>query len=214
MRADQDVDAAEPQPLEDVGALAATLAAGQDRDLDAGGGRQRRDGAVVLPRQDFGGRHQRRLPSAFDDGRGGQERHHGLARADVALQQPQHPLGLGQIGGDVGDRARLRRRERIGQCIDELLAQRAGARRRAAGGAAQVRAHQRQRELPGKQFVIGKPHPGAALRQDIRRAPPADAVSSARRQSPDSVRAPPRSGPAIPADPASFGNAASTALRT
>ena len=106
MGADQNVDVAEPKPFEDVAAFAAALAAGQDRDLDAGRGGERRDGAVVLPRQDFGRRHQRRLPAAFDDGRGGEQRHHGLARADVALQQPQHPLGLGQVGGDVGDGAR------------------------------------------------------------------------------------------------------------
>ena len=155
------------QPIEDVRPLAATLAAGQDRNLDAGSRGEWRDGAKMLPRQDFGRRHQRRLPPAFDDGCGREQRHHGLARADIALQQPQHPLGLGQIGGDVGDRARLRCRERVGQRIDEFLAQRAGPGRGAAGGAPQMRAHQRQRELPGKQFVIGKPHPGAAFRQNI-----------------------------------------------
>ena len=59
----------------------------------------------MLARQNFGRRHQRRLPPAFDHGGRGQQRHHGLAGAHVALQQPQHALGLGQIGDDVGDRA-------------------------------------------------------------------------------------------------------------
>ena len=79
MGADQDMDAAEPKPFEDLGALAPPLATGQDRDLDAGGGSERRDGAEVLAREDFGRRHHRRLPSAFDDGRGGKQRDHGLA---------------------------------------------------------------------------------------------------------------------------------------
>ena len=92
-----------------VAAFAAALAAGEDRDLDAGRRGERRDGGVVLARQDFGRRHQRRLPAAFDDGRGGEQRHHGLAGADVALQQPQHPLGLGEIVGDFLDRARSAR---------------------------------------------------------------------------------------------------------
>ena len=123
MGADEHVDVAEREPLEKVAALAAALAAGQDRDLDAGGGGERCDRLEVLAREDLGRRHQRGLPAAFDHGGGGEQRHHGLARADVALQQPQHAFGLGEIGDDVGDRARLRRGQRIGQGLDQLLAQ-------------------------------------------------------------------------------------------
>ena len=57
----------------------------------------------MLAREDFGRRHQRRLAAGFDHGRGGEQRDHGLAGADIALQQPQHALGLGEIGDDVGD---------------------------------------------------------------------------------------------------------------
>ena len=127
MGADQDVDVAKSKPFEHRRPLAAALAAGQDRHFDAGFGGERRDGGVMLPRQDFGRRHQGRLASAFDDGRRGKQRHHGLAGADVALQHAEHPFGLGQVGGNVGDGLRLRLRERVGQRIDELLAQRAGA---------------------------------------------------------------------------------------
>ena len=70
-------------------------------------------GAMVvemLARQDFGRRHQRGLAAGLVTARGGEQRHHGLAGADVALQQPQHALGLGQIGDDLGDGARLRGR--------------------------------------------------------------------------------------------------------
>ena len=63
-----------------LAALAPALAPGQDRDADAGGGGERRDGVEVLPRQDLGRRHQRGLPPAFDHGRGREQRHHGLAR--------------------------------------------------------------------------------------------------------------------------------------
>ncbi len=169
MGADQEVDVAEGELLEDVAALAAALAAGEDGDADAGGGGERRDGVEMLARQDFGRRHQRGLPAAFDHGGGGEQRHHGLARADVALQQPQHALGLGEIGDDVGDRARLRGRQRIGQRRDQLLPQVPVAGGRPAGRAAQMRAHQRERELAGEQLVIGEPRPGRSLRRDVGR---------------------------------------------
>ena len=167
MRADQQVDVAEGEPLENVVALAAALAAGEDSDVDPGRGCQRRDGVEMLPRQDLGRRHQRGLTAAFDHGRGSKQRHHGLAGADVALQQPQHAFGLGQIGDDVLDRARLRRRERIGQRRDQLFPHVAVAGRRAAGGTPQMGAHQRERELAGQQLVIGEPRPRQAFRQEI-----------------------------------------------
>jgi hypothetical protein len=59
----------------------------------AGAFGQRRDGLDVLARQDFGRRHQRGLLADFGDRGGRQQRHHGLAGADVALQQPQHAHG-------------------------------------------------------------------------------------------------------------------------
>ena len=70
---------------------------------DAGLLGERRDGGEMLARQDFGRRHQRGLPAGLDHGRGGEQRHHGLAGADVALQQPQHALRLAR------DRRRCRR---------------------------------------------------------------------------------------------------------
>ena len=74
------------------GALAAALAAGEDGEPDAGGGGERRDGGEMLARQNLGRRHERRLPAGFDHGRGGEQRHHGLAGADVAMQEPQHAV--------------------------------------------------------------------------------------------------------------------------
>ena len=102
--ADQQVDGAVGEAGEDRLALAALLAAGEDGEADAGGLGQRRDGAGVLANQQLGRRHQRRLAAGLDDVRGGEQRHHRLARADVALEQAQHALGRGEVGLDLGER--------------------------------------------------------------------------------------------------------------
>ena len=167
--ADEHMDVAEGELFEDVAALAAALPAGEDGDIDAGRGGERRDGVEMLPRQNLGRRHQRGLPAAFDHGRGGEQGDHGLARSHVALQQPQHALGLGEIGDDLGDRTGLRRRERVGQRLDQLFPDVSGAGRRPAGRTPQVRAHQRERELARQELVIGEPRPCRSLRQQVGR---------------------------------------------
>jgi len=78
----------------------------QDGDADAGGVGERRDGLEVLARQNLGRRHQGAGPGR-DRGRAGEQRHHGLAGADIALQQPQHAVGLGEVAHDVRDGAAL-----------------------------------------------------------------------------------------------------------
>jgi len=55
-----------------------------------------------------------RPAAGFGYGGRGQQRHHSLARTDVALQQPQHPQRLAQIFGDGGNSLLLRGRQRIG----------------------------------------------------------------------------------------------------
>ena len=77
--------------------------------------------------------------------------------------------GLAEVGDDFADGARLRQRQRVGQGLDQLLPQVPGSCRRAAGGAAQMRAHQRQRELSGQQLVIGEARPGHAFRPRVGR---------------------------------------------
>jgi hypothetical protein len=47
----------------------------------------------------------------------------GLARADIALQQPQHARGRRHVGFDFGQRLRLRLRERERQRCNGLLLQ-------------------------------------------------------------------------------------------
>ena len=63
----------------------------------------------------FGRRHHRRLPTSLDDPRHGQERDDRLAGADIALQQPEHPLVRPEIGTDFSTaplRLCQRKRER------------------------------------------------------------------------------------------------------
>ena len=165
--ADQQIDLAGFELRQELAALLALFPAGEDRDPQAGAFGERRDGLDVLARQNFGRRHQRGLFAGLGHGGGGQQRHHGLAGADVALQQPQHAHRLPQIVGDGGHRLALRSRQRIGQRVDDLLAQMAVAGVAVAGRPAQLRADQRQRQLAGEQFVEGKPRPERAVGQDV-----------------------------------------------
>ncbi len=107
------------------------------------------------------------------------KRHHGLARADIALQQPHHALGLAEIGDDGVERARLRQGERIGQGRDDRLAQMPVAGMDAAGPLAVALAQQRQRQLARQQFVIGEARAGRARRIDIRHLRPGDGCRTA-----------------------------------
>ena len=113
----------------------------------------------MLAGEDFGRRHQGGLPPGLDHRCGREQRHHGLARADVALQQAEHALGLGEVGVDFRYRVRLRRRERIGERSGDLFREPSIATARPPGQSLLVRAHQHQGELPGQQFVIGEPRP-------------------------------------------------------
>ena len=127
--------------------------------LDAGGGGERRDGIEMLAGENLGRRHECGLAAAFDHRGARQQSDHGLARSYIALQQPQHALGPGKIGDDFSQGACLRRREGIGQGVDQRFAHMSGALRRPASGSPQVRTHQRERQLARQQLVIGEPRP-------------------------------------------------------
>ena len=167
--ADDQIDVAEHQPVEDGRALAAALAPGEDGDADAGGFGQRRDGLHVLARQNFGRRHEGGLAAGFDHRRCRDQRHYRFAGADVALQQSQHALRQRQVVDDVVDRPLLRMGQRIRQRFHDARAQQAFAGRAASGLAAHMRTHQGERELPGQQFVEGQPRPGAAFGRHVMR---------------------------------------------
>ena len=112
----------------------------------------------MLTCEDFRRRHQRALRAAFDGIEQRGQGDHRLARADVALQQPQHARRTRHIGVDFRDRLFLRARERKGQGGETLPLQLALAFKYAAFESAHARPDQQQRQLIGEQLVIGKPH--------------------------------------------------------
>ena len=169
MGADDQIDLAGGEARKNFRPFAPALAAGENGDADAGGGRQRRDSLEMLAGENFRRRHERRLAAGFDHGRGGEQSHQRLAGADIAVQQPQHAVRLRQVGDDVGYRAVLRGRQRIGQGGDDLGPQQPFGGAAAAGAFAHMAAQQRQRKLAGEQLVIGEPRPRGALRLQVGR---------------------------------------------
>ena len=73
------------------------------------------DGGEVLLGQRLGRRHQRGLHPLLDRAQQRVERDDGLARADVALQQPLHGNRAGEVDVDLAHRLLLVRRQREGQ---------------------------------------------------------------------------------------------------
>ena len=73
------------------------------------------DGLEMLARQKLGRRHEGGLRAGLDRGRHGEQRHDGLAAADIALQQAQHAVGAGEIGVDLAKHAGLRAGELEGK---------------------------------------------------------------------------------------------------
>ena len=135
MRADQDVDLAALQPLQERFARLALLAARQQRDGEAGVVGKGGDGLRVLARQHLGRRHQGRLRAGLHGDGHGHQRHHRLARPHVALQEPQHAVRRGHVRGDLLQRLALRAGEGEGQRIGNP-ARGCGRRPRCRGPAA------------------------------------------------------------------------------
>ena len=113
-----------------------------------------------------------------------EQRDHGLAGADIALQQPQHALRPGQIGDDVVDRLLLRMGQRIGQRLEDACAQQALAGRcrgRPAGACARAPARARAgRRAIRHRRAASRP----GFRARCRAARPGDADGAARRRKP------------------------------
>ena len=120
----------------------------------------------VLAGEDLGRRHQRRLPAGLDRGQHREERDQGLARADVALQQPVHPRRRRHVGGDLGDGARLRagRRDRAARRAPGARSAAVAAGREALGAL-----HPRAGDAPASAGARGARHRRAA-RAPARRA--------------------------------------------
>ena len=124
------------------------------------------EGFVVLAGEDLGRGHQDRLLAGGGRVGHGQHGHHGLARADVALQQARHAFAGGQVRADFGQRTHLGAGEGEGQ----------GGLHRAGGvavgdGAGGLLAADQlafgHGQLVGEQLVIGQPPAERRQRQKV-----------------------------------------------
>ena len=157
------VDGAIGQTGEHGGALGRFGAAGQHGAAHARRIAQRFQPLKMLAGENIGGGHQRGLPPGLDRAGHRQQSDNGLARADIALQQAQHPLARRHVGINRGQSAGLRAGQRIRQGAQDLCGQSPVAHGRAACGGLHPAAHQHEGELAGQQFVIGQPHRGRGV---------------------------------------------------
>lgn len=160
VRADHELCGAERGRFERGAFLLGLETAREPRDRDAERFEPSAQLARVLFRQQLGRRHQRGLVARIDGLCCGQGRHHGLAAADVALQQTLHRMRLVQIERDLAGHAPLRARERERQRAEQARDERVrigarGHRGRGARAAFFVRALEREllREQDRKSVV-------------------------------------------------------------
>ena len=163
MRADRNIDPTRSEALQDALALLSLFAPGEQSEAEPKPGRKRPQALGVLTRQDFGGGHQRGLPARLRRARHRHKRHDGLAGADIALKQPEHPFGLLHVGADLLDCALLAAGQLVGQGLRKPPHQRAVPAVAPAWGPPPPGAHQRQRELARQQLIIGQPTPRQGL---------------------------------------------------
>ena len=166
--ADQELDRAIEQPHQDRLALAPLGPARQQRDLHPRRAEHLPERLEMLARENFGRRKQRRLLARLDRDQHGIQGHHRLARANIALQQPQHRGLLRHVAFDLGDRARLRARQREGQM--QLGPQAPIAHQGNALAPPPLGLDQQQREAVRQQFVIGEPVARFLVGADVPRA--------------------------------------------
>ena len=108
----------------------------------------------VLLGQDLGGRHEGRLVAVLDRHQHGQQRHHRLAGAHVALQQPVHRARRAQVVGDLAQHAPLGAGQPEGQhALDRLALARADLEGQALAQGALARVARGQPELEQEQLL-------------------------------------------------------------
>ena len=146
------------------------VASRDEGEADAHALPQRKHALVMLAGENFGGRHERRLPSRLHHARHGQQGDERLARAHIALQQAQHALGRGDVGAYFGDGFRLRSRELEGQGGQNLIGDAPVPHAGAAGQFAKLGAGHHQRHLARQQFIEGEAHAGGRIGFEIPRA--------------------------------------------
>ncbi len=167
MSADRDPGRAARQLVEPASTPSAALAPGEQKRGEAGRSQQRSQTARVLTGQNLGRRHDRRLAAGFDrsqHGEGGDQR---LAAADIALQEAEHPHRLCHVALDLGEHPSLPGGKVKGQSAEHRPTQPAIARERAPGLPGGGAAHHRQRQMVGKQLVVGKPLTGRRVEREL-----------------------------------------------
>ncbi len=143
-----------------VGNVAAGIAllfvverAGEQGDAVAGGLKQASRREVVLGGQDLGGGHERGLVAVLDGNDGRFQRHDGLARADVALQQAAHGRRTLHVLGNLLQHPLLRRGRMEGQHPLEGIAHAVGDGEGDARLGAHIAPLHLQSDLEKKQFL-------------------------------------------------------------
>ena len=154
MRADHQRNRAILQAAQQLRPRAAFHPTGQQGDRCR---RQPRQRAMMLLRQHLGRRHHRCLLAGLNRAQHGQQRHHRLARADIALQEAQHPPARRQVGIDLRQRLLLRPGKRPTEPSQRFRPQGAVAAKALSRPGAQPAAHHRQCHLVGEEFIIGEP---------------------------------------------------------
>ena len=136
----------------------------QQRHADAERLEQPAEGREMLLGENLGGRHDRRLVAGLHRRAHGERRHHGLARADVALQQPVHRVRRGHVAPDVLPHALLSRREGEGQARAQAGDQLAARAHRDSALPRRARAEDREPELQEQEVVEGQAAHGGRAR--------------------------------------------------
>ena len=142
--------------LQRRGAGLALELTGQPGDFDAQRLQPAAEVEEVLLGEDLGRRHQRHLVAGLQRLQGGECRHHGLARADVALHQAQHRLALAEVVGDLGADAQLSAGGGEAEVGEEALRQRLCLRQDRRLLRAHLLAQALQRQLVGQQLLEGQ----------------------------------------------------------
>src|SRR5262249_11233455 len=138
VRADENIDTTLGERRKDILALGTFLTPAEQSDAQAGRRREAFNRLEMLTCEKLGRRHERGLRSALDRGRHGEKGDDGLAATDVALQKPQHAVGVGEIGVDLRKRPTLRARKLKGELGYNRLTQFAGSGEPPSGAAPQT----------------------------------------------------------------------------
>ena len=149
--ADDALDAAVGKSGEDVFFVTLFHLAGEQRNAHAKRRKCALGAGKMLPRENFGGRHERSLVAIGDSGEHGVEGDVGFAAAEVALEQTVHLAGAGHVVENVLNGTLLSAGEFVGQSCHKSV----GQKRRLAVGDACLHAVARalSPEGHGEKFV-------------------------------------------------------------